>query len=50
MLPHRKEKGKDALRKIKCYVGIPKEFESSKKIVSGKEKPSKFIRVGEISK
>ena len=50
MVPHRYKRGKDALRKIKCYVGIPKEFENSKKIVAGKEKPIKFIYIGEILK
>lgn len=50
MLPHRQSRGKDALRKIKCYSGIPKEFQESKKIVSGKEKKNKFITIKEISK
>lgn len=27
MLPHRQEKGREALARIKCYVGVPKEFE-----------------------
>lgn len=50
MLPHRYKRGKDALKRIKCYVGIPKEFEDSKKIIAGKEKPNKFINLNEISK
>jgi len=51
MLPnHRKGRGKIALRKIKCYIGIPKEFENEKKIVSGKEKKSKFIQVKDMVK
>ena len=51
MLPDfRKGRGKEAFRRIKCYASVPKEFEESKKIVSGKEKASKFIRVEEISK
>ena len=54
MLPdHRKGKGKEAFRRIKCYIGIPKEFQEVKKI-SGrrqtKEKRSKFIQIKEISK
>lgn len=49
MLPdHRRGRGKVAFRKIKCYEGIPKEFEESKKIVSGKDKKSKFISINEI--
>lgn len=51
MLPNYREgRGRKAYKKIKCYVGIPKEFEESKKIVSGKEKKTKFIDVGEIIK
>ncbi len=50
MLPHKDKRGKDALRRIKCFVGVPNEFEKSKKITAGKEKPIKFIRVKDISK
>ncbi len=51
MLPnHRKGRGKEALKKIKCYTGIPKEFEDSKKIVAGKIKKSKFVKIKEIAK
>lgn len=51
MLPdHRQGRGKIAYRRIKCYAGIPKEFEQSKKIVGGREKKSKFVYVEEISK
>jgi len=51
MLPnHRKGRGKQALKKIRCYIGVPKEFEESKKIVAGKRKRTKFINVKEIAK
>ena len=51
MLPnHRKGRGKKFFKKIKCYNGIPKKFEDSKKIIAGKEKTSKFIKINEISK
>ncbi|HUW43395.1 MAG TPA: 50S ribosomal protein L13 [Bacillota bacterium] len=50
MLPNfRKGRGKIAYRKIKCYVGIPKEFQDAKKIVGGREKKTKFIYVADIS-
>lgn len=50
MLPdHRKGRGKLAYKRIRCYVSVPKEFETSKKIVSSKEKKIKFIRVKDIS-
>ena len=51
MLPdHRKGRGKVAFKRIRCYVGIPKEFEEKKKIVSGKEKLGKFVKVKYISR
>ena len=51
MLPdHRKGRGKIAYRKIRCYIGVPKEFQDTKKIVSGKEKKVNLIHVKEISK
>ncbi|MBR9701481.1 50S ribosomal protein L13 [Candidatus Pacearchaeota archaeon] len=51
MLPdHRTGRGREAFKKIKCYGGVPKEFEESKKIIAGKEKTSKFIRVKDITK
>ncbi|MFQ5531036.1 MAG: 50S ribosomal protein L13 [Candidatus Nanoarchaeia archaeon] len=49
MLPtHRHGRGKNAFRKIKCYVGVPKEFEDTKKITAGKEKTGKFLQVKEL--
>jgi len=51
MLPdHRRGRGKIALAKIKCYIGVPKEFENSKKISGGKEVTSKFITIDELKK
>ena len=51
MLPnYRVGRGRVAFKRIKCYVGVPKEFEESKKISAGREKPiqGKMIRVKEI--
>ena len=51
MLPdHRKGRGTIAFKKIKCYVGVPKEFQEVEKIIIGKEKRNKFIYVKEVSK
>jgi large subunit ribosomal protein L13 len=51
MLPnYRKGRGKEALKRIKCYDGTPKEFEGKKKIVGGKEKKMKFIPVKDLTK
>lgn len=49
MLPnHRRGRGKEALRRIKCYNEVPKEFEEQKKIIGGKEIKGKFIKTREI--
>ena len=55
MLPnHRKGRGKEALKRIRCYVGVPKEYEKSKKILAGRKpkvpNKSKILKVGEIYK
>ncbi len=51
MLPdHRKGRGREAFNRIKCYAGVPKEFQESKKISLGKEKLSKFSQVRDFSK
>lgn len=51
MLPdHRKGRGKVALKKIKCYSGIPKEFEDEKKIVAGKGVNTRFVQIKDIAK
>lgn len=50
MLSHKQGRGRNALKKIKCYNETPKEFESSKKIVSGKEKKIKTIKLKDLSR
>ena len=51
MLPdHRLGRGKEAFKKIKCYVGIPPEFKDSKKISFNDEDKIKYISVKELSK
>jgi len=50
MLPHRAKRGKDALGRIRCHNKVPREFEGKKMIKAGKEKPMKYITVGEIPK
>jgi len=50
MLPdHRRGIGKKAFSKIKCYDGIPKEFEGEK-MINFKTKKSKYIDLKELSK
>lgn len=51
MLPdHREGRGREAFKKIKCYVGLPPEFKDSKKISFNGEDKLKYIRVKELSK
>ncbi len=51
MIPnYRRGRGKEAYKKIKCYIGVPKEFQELKKSSVGKEKKEKFIQVKDISK
>jgi large subunit ribosomal protein L13 len=51
MLPNYREgRGREAWKRIKCYVGIPKEFEGKKMEKVKSDKKSKFIRVEQISK
>jgi len=47
---HRWGRGKEVLKNVRCYKGIPKEFENEKKIIAGKGKPIKYIEVREITK
>jgi large subunit ribosomal protein L13 len=52
MLPnYRVGRGRVAFKKIKCYVGIPKEFEEMKKVSAGREKTqAKLTKVKEFAK
>ena len=47
---HRQGRGKIAYQKIKCYNGVPAEFEKSEKIKSLKRIQKKYVLVKEISK
>jgi large subunit ribosomal protein L13 len=49
MIPdHRLGRGKEALKRIRCYVSIPKEFADKEKMKIKSKKQIKFLRVGEI--
>ena len=48
MLPHKKGRGEDAVDKIKCYNATPEEFKNSKKIIAGKTKTGKFMKLSEL--
>ncbi len=53
MLPYRKENGKKALKRIKCYIGVPDQFKDKKvekleKMDVVKLSVAKYINVKEI--
>ena len=51
MLPSHKEgRGREAFKRIKCYVGIPPEFKESEKITFKNETKLKSIKVKHLSK
>ena len=55
MLPYKQEKGRNAFRSIKCYIGVPEEFKDKKTEAVGeadivKVPNLKYITIGEICK
>ena len=51
MVPdYREGRGRVAFKRIKCYIGIPKEFENKKTIKFERENPIKFAKVKEFIK
>lgn len=55
MLPYKQAKGREALKKVKCYIGIPAKFEGKKTEVIkeadiSKVKFVKYIRLNNICK
>ena len=50
MLSHKQGRGNDALKRVRCYNTIPKEYEASKKILSGRKKGGKTITLKELVK
>jgi large subunit ribosomal protein L13 len=52
MLPHKKERGLEAFKRVMCHVGIPKEFEGEmetiKKAKVDKLPTLKYVEVGKI--
>jgi len=52
MLPYQTPHGRSAFKKLKCYIGTPKEFEGKKfeKIKETEKQPVDFITVEELSR
>jgi len=55
MLPHKKERGRLALKRIKCHIGVPEELkgkkaEALKSASVTKLQTAKYFTLGELSK
>ena len=52
MIPYQTSHGRAALKKIKCYIGIPKEFEGKKFeiIKDAKKQPINYMTIENLSK
>ena len=52
MIPYQTPSGRAAFKRLKCYIGIPKEFEGKKfeKIKDAEKNPIDFITIMELSK
>jgi len=52
MIPYQTPHGREAFKRLKCYIGIPKEFEGKKaeKITEAEKQPIDFMTVEELSR
>ena len=52
MIPYQKPHGRTAFKRIKCYIGVPKEFEGKKfeSIKESEKQPVDFITIEELSR
>ena len=48
MVPHKQQRGKEAINKIRCYNQVPKELEETKKVSAGREKHGKFMTLKQL--
>lgn len=54
MLPYKTTRGREAYKRIKCYVGVPAEYEEKETIETGKKKTelgiNNYVTIREISR
>jgi large subunit ribosomal protein L13 len=52
MIPYQTPHGRIAFKRLKCYIGIPKEFEGQTRetIEDAKKRPAEYVTVGELSR
>ncbi|MCS7134441.1 MAG: 50S ribosomal protein L13 [Candidatus Pacearchaeota archaeon] len=50
MLPWKKTRGREAFKRIKCFLGVPDEFKNREVVkISSKEVKTKYISLAELS-
>ena len=52
MIPYQTPHGRSAYKRLKCYIGIPKDFQGkeSEKIPAAQKQPAEFMTVGDLSR
>ena len=52
MIPYQTPHGRTAFKRLKCHIGIPKEFEGKKMevIEDTKKRPADYVTIGELSR
>ncbi len=52
MIPYQTPRGRTAFKKLKCYIGVPKEFEGKKleNIKEAEKQPVEYVTIKELSR
>lgn len=50
MLRYKEGRGRDALKRVMCYNNTPEEYKDVKKLMAGKEKRIKTIKLSDLAK
>ena len=52
MIPYQTPHGRAAFKRLKCYIGVPKEFEgkSVETVETAKKQPVDYVTIGELSR
>ena len=52
MIPYQTPHGRTAFKRLKCYIGVPKEFEGKKfeNVKEAKKQPVDFLTIEELSR
>lgn len=50
MIPRKRPRGQEVFKNVKCYNGMPKEFENEKVVKLERKGYNKYVKLGEIYK